>query len=433
MTGTAGLTPISRWRDVLRDARFEVVDPTGWGRVLVVAAHPDDETLAAGGLMQALLAGGNRMELVVATDGEAAFPDAKPGDRDELRRTRRAELHSSMLAGGLGQVPVHWLGLPDSALDADELAGLLRPLMRDVHAYLAPWQGDPHPDHAAAGRAARAAAPVHAHGWGYPIWMWAWHPADDDSIPWSSTVEHRLTPSQREHKRRAIACFVSQLRPPPGGGDPVLPAEVLSYFDTDQELFFREPPPHSAPASRFDELYAGGDGDPWGTRFRWYEQRKRAVTLACLPRAHYRHAAEPGCGTGTLTRELAVRCDRLDSSDYSAPAVSATGVATADLALVNVSHLALPDSRCLPDGIDLAVLSEVLYYLSPHDVRATTDRLADALVEGGDVVLAHWRGWAPEAPQSAAQTHEQVRGDARFEVLVEHTDTEFLLMVLRRR
>lgn len=432
-TTTSELTPISVWRAASTARRFDQVDCTQWGRVLVVAAHPDDETLAASGLMQAAVAAGGTVELVVATDGEAAFGDRDRSARDELGRDRRAELQAALRACGLAGVAVHWLGLPDSALDAGELTERLRPLMRGVHAYLAPWHHDPHPDHRAAGRAAEAAAPTLAHGWAYPIWMWAWCRPDDPAIPWSAAAVHQLTGEQRDHKRGAVACFESQLRPPPGGGEPVLPPEVVNYFDGDHELFFRIPPRGSAPESRFDELYANGDGDPWHTRTSWYEQRKRAVTLACLPRRHYRHAAEPGCGTGALTRELAARCDRLTSSDFAVASVRAARRATDDLAQVQVSRLALPDPRCLPGGIDLAVLSEVLYYLCPADVTATLDRLASALAPGGDVVLTHWRGVAPDAPLSAAQTHDRVRRDARFEVLAEHTDLEFLLLVARRR
>jgi hypothetical protein len=75
----------------------------------------------------------------------------------------------------------------------------------------------------------------------------------------------------------------------------------------------------------------------------------------------------------------------------------------------------------------------VLYYLSPADLDATVDRLADALVPGGDVLVAHWRGWPAEAPQDAEATHRRLHEDRRFDVLLEHTDAEFLVHVLRRR
>ncbi len=420
------LTEPAAWADALAAHPPRALDPAGLGRLVVGAAHPDDETLAASGVLRAVHAAGGRVELVVATDGEAAFPDHGPAERAELGRARRREMDDALAAQGLGAVPVTWLGMPDSALDADALAAALVPLLDGADSYLAPWPHDPHPDHAAAGRAAAQAAAVTVHGWTYPIWMWAWLEPSDPRIPWDRAFTLPLDGDARAVKRRAIGCFRTQL-------PEILPPEVLRYFETGTELLFRTPPERGAPLSRFDELYAGGDGDPWSTRSSWYERRKRAVLLACLPREHYRHAAEPGCGTGALTRELAGRCDRLDAADFSAAAVAQAVAATAGLPGVTVTGDALPDPRTLPAGIDLAVLSEVLYYLGDDELSGTVDRVADAVVPGGDVVLAHWRGWPAEAPRDAVATHRWLQDDPRFAVLVEHTDAEFLLHVLRRR
>ena len=46
--------------------------------------------------------------------------------------------------------------------------------------------------------------------------------------------------------------------------------------------------------SYFDELFQGND-DPWAFKQRWYERRKRALTLAALPRERYASVFEPGC------------------------------------------------------------------------------------------------------------------------------------------
>ena len=52
--------------------------------------------------------------------------------------------------------------------------------------------------------------------------------------------------------------------------------------------------------SRYFEGLFARDQDPWAFRQRWYEQRKRAITLASLPRRHYRSIFEPGCANGCL-------------------------------------------------------------------------------------------------------------------------------------
>lgn len=415
------VTPPSAWR---RDPPPRPLDLAALGgRVVVVAAHPDDETLGVGGLMRAVHGAGGRLEVVVATDGEAAFPDLDGPARATLAATRRGETDDALAALGLAGVPVHRLSLPDSALDADVLAAALEPLLRGADAWIAPWTGDPHPDHAAAGHAAAAAAPVTATGWAYPIWMWAWLQADDPSIPWAHAHAHLLDDDARTAKRRALTCYASQT----GGPAPIVPPEVLAHFGTGTEVVFRTPRAVSAPLERFDALYAGDDGDPWATRSSWYERRKRAVLLSSLPREHYRHGAEPACGTGALTPELAARCDRLDVSDFSG-----TAVASARAAGVPAVRAALPGADALPDGLDLAVVSEVLYYLDDATLAATVDRLADAVLPGGDVVIAHWRGWPAEAPRDADATHRVLLDDPRFTPLVTHVDEGFLLHVLRR-
>lgn len=421
------------WVEPIERAAPDRLAVGSMGRTVVVAAHPDDETLACAGLLQAVHAADGRVELVVATDGEAAFPGAGPTARAELGRTRRRELRDALGELGMADVIVHWLAMPDSALGARALTARLRPLLAGADTYLAPWHDDPHPDHRAAGRAAAAAAPVTARGWAYPIWMWPCSDPLDPAIPWDRAVQHVLPAPAAERKRAAIARFTTQLAAAPGGGPPILPPAVLAHFDTGRELLFRVPRTDSAPPDRFAELYRDGDGDPWRTRRGWYELRKRAVLLACLPRQRYRWAAEPGCGLGLLTRALAARCDRVDASDYTAEAVDATRRETEGIPGVQVAGHALPADDTLPDGIDLAVLSEVLYYLSPTDLAATADRLARALRPGGDAVLVHWLGWPEEAPSDAVATHRVLSGDARFETLVEHTDAEFLLHVLRRR
>ena len=419
------VTPPQAW---LRDPPpppFDLAALTG--RVVVVAAHPDDETLGVGGLMHAAHRAGGRLELVVATDGEAAFPGLDGPGRAALAAARRRELDDALAELGLGEVAVHRLGMPDSALDADELAAALEPLLRGADAVLAPWTGDPHPDHAAAGHAAAAAAPVTATGWAYPIWTWAWLRPDDPAIPWPHARTHRLDDDARAAKRRALARFPSQTGPGPGGEPPIVGPEVLAHFDTGAETVFRAPRAASAPPARFDELYTAGDGDPWDTRTSWYERRKRAVLLACLPRERYRHGAEPACGTGALTPALAARCDRLDVSDFSEAAVAAARAAG-----VAAVRAALPDAAALPGGLDLAVVSEVLYYLDDATLVATVDRLAEAVDPGGDVVVAHWRGWPADAPRDAGETHRVLLDDPRFDTLVTHVDEGFLLHVLRR-
>jgi LmbE family N-acetylglucosaminyl deacetylase len=427
---TPSVTPPGAWEAALRRHRPLPFDPTGLERGVVVAAHPDDETIGVGGLLQELHAAGASITLVVATDGEAAYPGLDGPARRELGRARRVELADALRVQGLADAPVHWLGLPDSGL-ADrvpELTDRLAPLLADADAYLAPWTSDPHPDHRAAGAAAAAAAPVTARGWAYPIWTWAWTGPDDPGIPWERARAVTVDARVRATRRRAVDCFTSQVRPGPDGSAPVLAAGLLEHVDRNTDIVFREPRQGSAPLSRFTELYAGGN-DPWRAG-SWYERRKRAVLLASLPRETYGTAFEPGCGAGELSVELASRCRLVLASDPVPEAVERARARARGLP-VRVEEAALP-SAVPPGPVDLAVFSEVLYYVDDGTVLDTVDRTSAALRPGADVVLVHWRGWPAEAPRDAEETHRMVRARSGFETLVEHVDEEFLLHVLRR-
>lgn len=402
-------------------------------RAFVVAAHPDDETLGASGLLQRLHAAGTAVTLVVATDGEAAFPAAGADERRALGRTRRRELRDSLRAQGLSEVEPVWLGLPDSDLASrdDELTAAMRSHADGHDLCLLPWPADPHPDHQAAARAALAAAPVSAQCWSYPIWLWHRLRRDDPAITWSRARSLRLTGAEREAKAAAIAAFTSQLKPGPRGEEPILPEEVLAHFSGGSEVFFREPPRTSAPVSRFASLYAAAD-DPWSVATKWYERRKRAMVLACLPDEHYGTVVEPACGVGALTRDLATRADRVVAFDPVPAAVDRTRAAVADLSQVDVHIGAVP--AAIPAGpVDLLVYSELLYYLDDDELTATIEASAAALRPGGHVLASHWLPWAPEAPRDGRDAHARLLAHPAFEPLVEHTDEEFLLHVLRRR
>src|SRR5579872_6984375 len=94
---------------------------------VIVAAHPDDEVLGAGGLISMLAAARARLRLVTITDGEASHRGH--GSRAALARRRAAERDAALHALGAQAVEVVRLGLPDSGLAdrEDELAAALVP------------------------------------------------------------------------------------------------------------------------------------------------------------------------------------------------------------------------------------------------------------------------------------------------------------------
>lgn len=183
-------------------------------------------------------------------------------------------------------------------------------------------------------------------------------------------------------------------------------------------------------AEYFSELYGRND-DPWRLAERWYEKRKRALTVAILGRQSYRTALEVGCSIGELTAELAPRCDRLLAIDIAAEAVATARDRLA--AVDNVEFAVMDASRTWPEGsYDLVVLSEVGYYLDEGDLRRMMDRAVASLTETGTIVLCHWRHLVTDYPLGGDQVHEIVRSTPRLKVLAAYSDDDFTLELLAR-
>ena len=127
-------------------------------RVVVLAAHPGDESLGAGGLVARAHSRGLEVVVVVATDGEASLTTTLVELIGDGRRT------------------------------------LL----------VAPWRRDGHPDREAAGRAAATAAVrTSATLWEYPVRFWHW--ATPDDAPWPDLGALHLSAAEVLAKAHACA------------------------------------------------------------------------------------------------------------------------------------------------------------------------------------------------------------------------------------
>lgn len=177
----------------------------------------------------------------------------------------------------------------------------------------------------------------------------------------------------------------------------------------------------------FEDLYRT-DPDPWLLASAPYETRKRAITMASLPREAYRRGFEPACAGGELTALLAERCEQLVATD---PVPVAVGrVRERALPNVEVAQGSLPHDWP-PGSFDLVVLGEILYFLGADD-RARTCRLAaDALEPGGHLLAVHWRHDFQEAASRPDEAHADLPATG-LRRLVLHEETDFRLEVLER-
>ncbi|SDT48928.1 class I SAM-dependent methyltransferase [Actinoplanes derwentensis] len=190
------------------------------------------------------------------------------------------------------------------------------------------------------------------------------------------------------------------------------------------------PPETSVSLDHFTGLYLAKD-DPWDIAVKWHDRRKFAVTVASLPREHYRRCYEPGASVGTLSRMLAERCDEVLATDSVEEAVQLARENTADLPNVTVERAELPAG--LPGGdFDLIVIGDLLYYLSADDLAATLTGLVQRLEPGGDLVAVHFRDRENGGTYDGFNAHAALAATPGLEPVVHHEDEWFVLDVLRR-
>ncbi len=234
---SVGGTATQQWLDALDHA--PELDVTDCSELVVVAAHPDDETFGFGASLTTLAGLGARVQVVAASDGGASHPGF---DRSDLESTRRAELHDAMRTLGVA-API-CLGLPDGELSEHEerLAECLTEILahRPGTPWIAAtWRGDGHPDHEAVGRAAATAAQRRgAVLLEYPIWMWHWATPGDAAVPWDRLRAVPVVADALDRKAAAAQCYRSQIEVAGADRAPLLPSFVVERLLAVGEVVF---------------------------------------------------------------------------------------------------------------------------------------------------------------------------------------------------
>lgn len=120
-------------------------------RVLVVAAHPDDEVLGCGGTIARLSAQGCEVVTVIAAEGSTARHRTRDSQSvlAELSHLRAASVEAGKI---LGCSDVRHLGFPDNRMDGSELLDVVKAVetvVDDVKPELVVchWGGDLNVDH----------------------------------------------------------------------------------------------------------------------------------------------------------------------------------------------------------------------------------------------------------------------------------------------
>ena len=161
--------------------RGDLADLAGTGGLVVVAPHPDDESLGCGGLIARACGEGRSVRLVVVSDGCGSHTHSRTHPPERLRALREAETLAAVAELGLAADHVRFLRLPDAAVPCEGEGGqaaaeAVARAARDcaAGAIMVTWRHDPHCDHAASAAIvdlARAAL-GDIRVFHYPVWGW---------------------------------------------------------------------------------------------------------------------------------------------------------------------------------------------------------------------------------------------------------------------
>jgi LmbE family N-acetylglucosaminyl deacetylase len=185
-------------------------------RVMVIAAHPDDEVLGVGGTVARHAAAGDQVTALIVSEGATSrYPS---GADEELRAAARAA------AARLGAGEPRFLGLRDQHLDALPVLEVIRPIeaalgeLRPEVVYTHHW-GDLNRDHRVVAEAAlvacrpvAAAAPRRVLCFETPS-STEWSPAD--LAPRFAPTVFVDVAATLEAKLAAMACYPTEVRPHP--------------------------------------------------------------------------------------------------------------------------------------------------------------------------------------------------------------------------
>jgi LmbE family N-acetylglucosaminyl deacetylase len=217
--------------------------------VLVIAPHPDDETLGCGGTIALFTRASLRVHVAIISDGAASHPTHPLVGPQQIADMRRTEALRATSILGVDPCEVTFLDAPDGKLPTmglllrkkivSRLASLL--LEVDPKAVLLPCRSDGSTEHNAVFRLAKMAlqeAGLSPRLLEYPVW--AWRNPQLLALPtllsrnvWSIDIS-----AVSGKKSAAMNSYVSQLLPIPPDEHAVLPSDFVSEFLHRTEYLF---------------------------------------------------------------------------------------------------------------------------------------------------------------------------------------------------
>jgi LmbE family N-acetylglucosaminyl deacetylase len=236
-------------RSLIAARAQDATDLLSGRRTLVIAPHPDDETLGCGATIARLRDHGCAVRVVIVTDGAESHQSARISPA-ELAALRRDEARSACAQLGVGREEVRFLEIPDGQAEhkVAEISARLADEIREFgpEQLIYPSALDAHSDHRAVAAATEqliGEGSWRGPAYAYPIWLWktklwisrpaiAWRLANARAV--GVATEGRL-----ERKRQALAAHRSQFENLTGEQNwAYLKSNFTRHFFEARELFF---------------------------------------------------------------------------------------------------------------------------------------------------------------------------------------------------
>jgi len=220
------------------------------GPALIMAPHPDDESLGCGGTIVQLRQVGFPVHVLFVSDGTLSHPNSASYPAARLRDLRETEAREALQMLGVAADACTFMRLPDRGVPsagepgfAEAVTVVVEWLNRLQPATLfMPWQRDPHPDHRACwqiGQRAAQDARLQPRVLEYLIWLWELGSPNDLPQPDTTQLWRVDITDVQPQRDRAIAAHRSQVTRLISD-DPTafyLSPELLAHFAPPRELF----------------------------------------------------------------------------------------------------------------------------------------------------------------------------------------------------
>lgn len=208
---------------------------------LIIAPHPDDETIGCSGLIQQLISKGQRVDVIYMTGGGKSHSGCCNIGEATLIAHRRELARKSASILGIQQENLHFLDYPDGGIAFDcRETGRLRTLLGELKpdTVFIPHKREGWSDHIESGNIVKfllednEAVEIYE----YCVWFWYYNVWN---IDWKNARTVDMTKEQHKKKLQAVDAYIKPIAPCGKPWSGVLPKVFVWANKWNKELYFK--------------------------------------------------------------------------------------------------------------------------------------------------------------------------------------------------